>query len=160
MVSTNSSPFGSATRTRVLLTLSLLGESYARELTRLLGARLSGVQKALQSLERDGIVAGRLVGRTRVFQLDPRYFARDPLKLFLRRLAEPELQLHGQIEVGRRVAGPVRLALQVDDSAATAQRLAEAGGTIVGGPVVTPWNDRNVRLDPPEGVQLTLFTTL
>lgn len=65
-----------------------------------------------------------------------------------------------RIEVGRRVAGPVRLALQVDDSAATAERLAEAGATVVGGPVVTPWNDRNVRLDPPEGVQLTLFTTL
>jgi lactoylglutathione lyase len=65
-----------------------------------------------------------------------------------------------QIEVGRRVAGPVRLALQVDDSAGTAARLAEAGATVVGGPVVTPWNDRNVRLDPPEGVQLTLFTTL
>ena len=65
-----------------------------------------------------------------------------------------------RIEVGRRVAGPVRLALQVDDSAAVAARLAEAGGTVVGGPVVTPWNDRNVRLDPPEGVQLTLFTTL
>ena len=63
-----------------------------------------------------------------------------------------------EIEVGRRVAGPVRLALRVDDSAATAQRLADAGATIVGGPVVTPWNDRNVRLDPPAGVQLTLFT--
>lgn len=65
-----------------------------------------------------------------------------------------------QIEVGRRVAGPVRLALQVNDSAGTAERLADAGATIVGGPVVTPWNDRNVRLDPPQGVQLTLFTTL
>jgi len=65
-----------------------------------------------------------------------------------------------RIEVRRRVAGPVRLALQVDDSAGTAERLAEAGATIVGGPVVTPWNDRNVRLDPPEGVQLTLFTSL
>jgi len=63
-----------------------------------------------------------------------------------------------EIEVGRRVAGPVRLALRVEDSAATAQRLADAGATIVGGPVVTPWNDRNVRLDPPAGVQLTLFT--
>ncbi|HEY3713665.1 MAG TPA: VOC family protein [Jatrophihabitantaceae bacterium] len=63
-----------------------------------------------------------------------------------------------EIEVGRRVAGPVRLALRVEDSAATAQQLADAGATIVGGPVVTPWNDRNVRLDPPEGVQLTLFT--
>jgi lactoylglutathione lyase len=65
-----------------------------------------------------------------------------------------------RIEVGRRVAGPVRLALHVDDSAGTAEQLAEAGATVVGGPVVTPWNDRNVRLDPPEGVQLTLFTVL
>jgi lactoylglutathione lyase len=62
------------------------------------------------------------------------------------------------IEVGRRVAGPVRLALRVADSPATAQRLADAGGTVVGGPVLTPWRDRNVRLDPPQGVQLTLFT--
>jgi lactoylglutathione lyase len=63
-----------------------------------------------------------------------------------------------EIEVGRRVAGPVRLALRVADSDATAQALARAGASIVGGPVVTPWRDRNVRLDPPEGVQLTLFT--
>lgn len=62
------------------------------------------------------------------------------------------------IEVGRRVAGPVRLALRVADSAATAQRLADAGATIVGGPMLTPWRDRNVRLDPPQGLQLTLFT--
>jgi lactoylglutathione lyase len=62
------------------------------------------------------------------------------------------------IEVGRRVAGPVRLALRVADSEATAQRLSDAGATVVGGPVLTPWRDRNVRLDPPQGVQLTLFT--
>ena len=62
------------------------------------------------------------------------------------------------IEVGRRVAGPVRLALRVADSSATAQRLADAGATVVGGPVLTPWRDRNVRVDPPHGVQLTLFT--
>jgi len=65
-----------------------------------------------------------------------------------------------QVEVGRRVAGPVRLAFRVDDSAALGQRLAEAGATVVGGPVVTPWRHRNVRLHPPEGVQLTLFTVL
>jgi hypothetical protein len=48
----------------------------------------------------------------------------------------------------------------VADSAETSQRLAAAGASIVAGPVVTPWNHRNVRLDPPEGVQLTLFTVL
>ncbi len=69
-----------------------------------------------------------------------------------------QAELIDEIEVGRRVAGPIRVALQVDDSAATAQRLGAAGASIVAGPVLTPWNHRNVRLDPPEGVQLTLFT--
>lgn len=102
MVGNTSSPFGSGTRTRVLLALSLIGESYARELSRLLGAPLSGVQKALQSLETDGLVAGRAVGRTRVFQLDPRYFARDALKQFLRRLSEPETGLQRDVAGLRR----------------------------------------------------------
>ena len=62
------------------------------------------------------------------------------------------------IEVGRRVAGRVRVAFEVDDSAATAERLREAGAEVLGGPVLTPWNDRNVRVTAPEGMQLTLFT--
>jgi hypothetical protein len=67
-----------------------------------LRAPLSGVQKALQSLELDGLVAGRSVGRTRVFQLDPRYFARDALRQFLLRLAEPETTLRSQVATLRR----------------------------------------------------------
>jgi lactoylglutathione lyase len=65
-----------------------------------------------------------------------------------------------EIEVGRRVAGRVRIALEVGDSEATAARLNEAGAEHVGGPVVTPWRDRNVRLRGPDGMQLTLFTGL
>ena len=80
------SPFGSATRTRVLLALELLGQSYPRELGRLLGTPLSVVQKALRSLERDAVVAARAIGRTRVYQLDPRYFAKSELRTFLARL--------------------------------------------------------------------------
>ena len=62
------------------------------------------------------------------------------------------------LEVGRRVAPAIRVALQVADSAETAQRLEAAGATVLGGPVVTPWDDTNVRLDTPDGVQLTLFS--
>ena len=102
MVMATSSPFGSMTRTRVLLALSLLGESYPRELSRVLRAPLNGVQQALRGLERDGLVAGRSVGRTRVFQLDPRYFARDALKQFLRRLAGPEAGLRKEVAALRR----------------------------------------------------------
>jgi lactoylglutathione lyase len=64
------------------------------------------------------------------------------------------------IEVGQRVAGPIRLALEVDDSAASAERLTAAGAELLGGPVETPWRDRNVRLRAPDGMQLTLFTVL
>ena len=63
-----------------------------------------------------------------------------------------------RVEVGRRVAGPIRLAFHVDDSEAAAERLEQAGADLVGGPVTTPWNDRNVRLEAPDGTQLTLFT--
>jgi lactoylglutathione lyase len=63
-----------------------------------------------------------------------------------------------RLEVGRRVAGPVRIAFQVDDSGAVADELEAAGATRIAGPVMTPWNDRNVRLEAPDGTQLTLFT--
>ncbi|SRR6266567_1353626 len=33
-------------------------------------------------------------------------------------------------------------------------------GRRVAGPVITPWRDRNVRLEGPEGIQLTFFTPL
>jgi catechol 2,3-dioxygenase-like lactoylglutathione lyase family enzyme/heme-degrading monooxygenase HmoA len=63
------------------------------------------------------------------------------------------------VEVGSRVSGRVRLAIQVPDSAAAGKRLVEAGADPVGGPVVTPWGDTNVRVQAPDGMQLTLFTT-
>ena len=64
-----------------------------------------------------------------------------------------------QIEVGRRVAGPVRLALRAEDSSAVASGLERAGAERLSELVETPWGDRNVRLRAPDGMQLTLFTT-
>jgi lactoylglutathione lyase len=64
-------------------------------------------------------------------------------------------------EVGRRVAGPIRLALEVDDSASLAERLRTNGAVLLGkGPVDTPWGDRNVRLSAPGDLQLTLFSKI
>jgi lactoylglutathione lyase len=65
-----------------------------------------------------------------------------------------------EIEVGRRVAGPVRIAFEVGDSSAVAEALIEGGGEVLGGPVETPWKDLNVRVRAPGGMQLTLFTAL
>ena len=74
---------------------------------------------------------------------------------------EAQAELIDAIEVGRRVAGPIRVALEVADSATTAERLTAAGATHLGeGPVVTPWRHRNVRLAAPAELQLTLFTVL
>lgn len=63
-----------------------------------------------------------------------------------------------RVEVGRRVAGHIRIALEVDDSAATTRTLADAGAEVVAPPRRTPWNSLNARLDTPAGLHLTLFT--
>lgn len=64
-------------------------------------------------------------------------------------------------EVGRRVAGQIRLALEVDDSASLAARMRTNGAVLLGqGPVDTPWGDRNVRLSAPADLQLTLFSKI
>ena len=98
----NSSPFGSPARTHALLALQLLTESYARELARLLELNLSGVQKALQSLERDGLVAARAVGRTRLYRLSPRAPGRREMERYLEKLLEPEAQLRSRAAQIRR----------------------------------------------------------
>jgi hypothetical protein len=77
-------------------------ESYPRELARILDAPPSGVLKALRSLELDGLVAGRNVGRTRVFRINPRYFAYDDLNRYLGRLTEPDDDLRERVARLRR----------------------------------------------------------
>ncbi|MET8975433.1 VOC family protein [Streptomyces sp. NPDC004539] len=64
------------------------------------------------------------------------------------------------VEVGRRVAGHLRVALQVDDSTETTARLTEAGAHLVAAPTRTPWNSLNSRLEAPGSLQLTLFEEL
>ncbi|AWT46462.1 MULTISPECIES: VOC family protein [Streptomyces] len=64
------------------------------------------------------------------------------------------------VEVGRRVAGHVRVAFQVGDSAAVTARLAAAGAEVLAEPTRTPWNSLNSRLEAPAALQLTLFEEL
>ena len=62
-----------------------------------------------------------------------------------------------QIEVGERVSGQIRFALQVPDLEAAMQGLLAHGAKLVHPPVVTPWGDHNVRLEDPDGMQITLY---
>ncbi len=73
-------------------------------------------------------------------------------------LDDAQAALVDQVEAGRRVAGTVRLALEVDDSDEMADRLVEAGALRVAEPTTTPWGDRNARVESPDGMQLTLFS--
>jgi lactoylglutathione lyase len=64
------------------------------------------------------------------------------------------------LEVGRQVAGHLRVAFEVDDAAAATERLVDAGAQLVAPPTRTPWNSLNSRLDAPAGLHVTLFQEL
>ena len=85
----------------------------------------------------------------------------DAGRATLELLTREQTDLVDEVEAGRRgLSGPVRLALEVEDSVAAAERLAAGGAERLADPVVTPWRHRNVRLRAPDGMQLTLFTVL
>jgi len=65
-----------------------------------------------------------------------------------------------EVEVGRRVGGHVRVALEVDDSRAATAAAVDAGAELVAEPTETPWRSLNARLEGPGGLQLTLFQEL
>lgn len=64
------------------------------------------------------------------------------------------------VEVGRRVAGKIRVGFEVPDATAATGRLAAAGADVIAAPTRTPWNSLNARLSAPDGLQLTLFEEL
>jgi catechol 2,3-dioxygenase-like lactoylglutathione lyase family enzyme len=84
----------------------------------------------------------------------------DAGRATLELLSVGQSELVDRVEVGELVSGPIRLALEVEDSEQTAKALLAGGAERVGGPVVTPWFHRNVRVRAPDGMQLTLFTVL
>jgi predicted enzyme related to lactoylglutathione lyase len=73
-------------------------------------------------------------------------------------LANPaQKRLIDEVEVGRDVAPRIRVAFEVDDSAAVTGRLVAAGAEQVAPPTLTPWRSLNARLDAPAGLHITVF---
>lgn len=64
------------------------------------------------------------------------------------------------VEVGRQVAGHLRVAFEVDDARVATDRAVEAGAELVAPPTRTPWGSLNSRLDAPAGLHVTLFQEL
>jgi catechol 2,3-dioxygenase-like lactoylglutathione lyase family enzyme len=73
-------------------------------------------------------------------------------------LADPDHAAHvDRLEVGRRVAGRIRLTFEVTDVASTTDALVARGASLVAPPTPTPWDTANSRLESSDGIQLTLW---
>ena len=72
----------------------------------------------------------------------------------------PHAEYIDQVEVGRRVAGPIRVAFEVEDAVVATNAVRAAGAPVLAEPTVTPWNSLNSRLEGEAGLQLTLFQEL
>jgi DNA-binding transcriptional ArsR family regulator len=94
--------FGGRTRTAILIAVRLLEETYATELADMLGLRKFSVQRVLDSLESEGAIVSRTMGRTRLVQLNTRYFAAKPLAELLWSMGKKDTGLQKQLATRRR----------------------------------------------------------
>ncbi len=90
--------FGNRNVERVLFYLLRNGQAYPRAMSLALGSPLSPIQKQLARLEAGGVIVSRLFGRTRVYEINPRYPFRKELEAFLEKafaaLPEAEVRTH------------------------------------------------------------------
>jgi lactoylglutathione lyase len=76
-------------------------------------------------------------------------------------LADPDYAAYiDEVEVGSRVAGHIRVAFEVEDTARATASLADAGADVIAPPTRTPWNSLNARLSAPADLQVTIFAEL
>lgn len=80
--------FGNESIERVLFYLLRNETCYALQLKKQFQCTLSAMQQALLRLEKGGILVSTLVGKTRVFQFNPRYPFLSELRFFLQRAYE------------------------------------------------------------------------
>lgn len=77
--------FGNETAAKVLLYFQQLESGYPRQIAETLGIPISQIQRQVERLEREGILVSRLLGKTRVYQWNPRAGYLDELRALLSR---------------------------------------------------------------------------
>ena len=77
--------FGSDAREKVLVFIFARDKGYAQEIADFFKLAISQVQKQLDSLEAGSIIVGQAVGRTRLYQFNPRLFYLKELKALLQK---------------------------------------------------------------------------
>lgn len=80
--------FGSLAAERVLLYLHRYERGYGRQIALAFGMPVSQVQKQLRKLESGGLVVSHLLGRTRVYDWNPRSAFVGPLRGLLQVMIE------------------------------------------------------------------------
>jgi predicted transcriptional regulator len=75
--------FGSENAEKVLQFLNIRSSGYPREIAKYYDIDVYAVQNQLEKFELGGLVISRLVGRTRVYEFNPRYAFLSELKTLL-----------------------------------------------------------------------------
>ena len=71
-----------------------------------------------------------------------------------------QVRLIDRVEADGSPSARLRVAFEVDDTAATTERLVDAGAVLTATPRETPWRSINSRVEAPAGLQVTLFQEL
>lgn len=94
--------FGNQSRTKILLAIYLLNETYPSELAQLLGRSVSRIQDAVVNFEQIGVVLTRSFAGARVVSLNSNYFAYEELRPLLQKLALKDIELQEALAAKRR----------------------------------------------------------
>ncbi len=92
------------TVSRTLLYIARFGDSYPTEIAKNFSMNQQRVQYQMKKLEDAGILKSRLVGRTRLYRINPRYVLKDELKNLLQKALEylPEEEMESSYTERRR----------------------------------------------------------
>ena len=74
---------GSTGAERVLIVIAGRGKAYAAEIAKIFDLNPPAVHKQLDRMERDGLLVSQEVGRTRVYEFNPRFAFREELQAML-----------------------------------------------------------------------------
>jgi len=86
---------GNDTMEKVLFSLEYFGKTYSTELSKTFNIPVNGIQQQLERLEIGGIAVSTMVGKTRLYQFNPRYPFLKELRILINKAIEfiPEKEI-------------------------------------------------------------------
>ena len=94
---------GSPNAERVLLFISERERGYPAEIARTFDVAASQIQRVMERMERDGLLVAQDVGRTRVYEMNPRFaFRAKVVELFKDALSRYPEELQAKVKTIRR----------------------------------------------------------